>query len=70
MYIFLIKIISIDKYTGLQMKYAKADCKHTVDAGIFTFLGYKLGSQQTNTGGITESYRCQRCTNTVSASDQ
>ena len=69
-YIFLIKIISIDKYTGLQMKYEKADCKTRLMRRIFTFLGYKLGCQQTNTGGITESYRCQSCTNTVSASDQ
>ena len=37
-YICFIKIISIDKYTGLQMKYAKADCKHTVDAADFYFF--------------------------------
>ena len=54
------------------MKYAIADCKHAVDAvaNVFTFLGYRIGCQQTYTGGITESYRCQRCTNTCIASDQ
>ena len=35
-YIFFIKIISIDKYTGLQMKYTKADCEHAVDAADFS----------------------------------
>ena len=40
-YIIIIKIISIDKYTGLQVKYAKADCEHAVYAAdFFTFLGY------------------------------
>ena len=56
-YIFLIKIISIDKYTRLQMKYAKAIANTRLMRWIFTFLGYKLGCQQINTGGITESYR-------------
>ena len=37
-YIFLIKIISIDKYTELQMKYVKADRKHAVDAADFYFF--------------------------------
>ena len=43
-YIFFINIISIDKYTGLHMKYAKSDCEHAVDAADFlTFLDYRLG---------------------------
>ena len=37
-YIFFIKMFSIDKYTGLQIKYGKADCKHAVDAADFYFF--------------------------------
>ena len=48
------------------MKYAYA-----VDAAdFFTFLGYRLGCQQTNTGGKTKTYRCQSCTNTFTAYDR
>ena len=53
-YIFFIKIISIDKYSGLQMKDALADWKHVVDAAnVVTSLGYRLGFHQTNTVNIT-----------------
>ena len=60
------------------MKYAKADCEFVVDAAdFFTVLGYNVNiglawycCQQINAGAITESYRCQSCTNTFTAYDQ